>query len=292
MDTQDREKYRQLRQQQRERQLHIIRLSILLGVGVILMFTGLGLLTYVHQQKQTATSGNVSERFSEAASSAALETASRNDLDTETAAATDKAQHTDDRRVHQFAGDEAAEHAVDMRHTRHDGIRLFNREKAVRHLFRLCTEGVLAVENVQRDNDTDQQIHQHVYGRNNAAHHVAELRQQVVLRPVHYLCGELIVQAHEAVLNFRVVVQQRRHPAGYLVHIQVHRVYQRGDTRDQLRQHHPQQHAYNRQTEGQRQRAQAVGSRVPFLNLRDIGGCRLRYSMLNTGMSRYAITKP
>mgnify|MGYP000609693833 CR=1 FL=1 len=65
MDTQDREKYRQLRQQQRERQLHIIRLSILLGVGVILMFTGLGLLTYVHQQKQTATSGNVSERFSE-----------------------------------------------------------------------------------------------------------------------------------------------------------------------------------------------------------------------------------
>ena len=84
MDTQDREKYRQLRQQQRERQLHIIRLSILLGVGVILMFTGLGLLTYVHQQKQTATSGNVSERFSEAASSAALETASRNDLDTET----------------------------------------------------------------------------------------------------------------------------------------------------------------------------------------------------------------
>ena len=79
MDTQDREKYRQLRQQQRERQLHIIRLSILLGVGVILMFTGLGLLTYVHQQKQTATSGNVSERFSEAASSAALETASRND---------------------------------------------------------------------------------------------------------------------------------------------------------------------------------------------------------------------
>ena len=62
MDTQDREKYRQLRQQQRERQLHIIRLSILLGVGVILMFTGLGLLTYVHQQKQTATSGNVSER--------------------------------------------------------------------------------------------------------------------------------------------------------------------------------------------------------------------------------------
>ena len=73
MDTQDREKYRQLRQQQRERQLHIIRLSILLGVGVILMFTGLGLLTYVHQQKQTATSGNVSERFSEAASSAALE---------------------------------------------------------------------------------------------------------------------------------------------------------------------------------------------------------------------------
>ena len=92
MDTQDREKYRQLRQQQRERQLHIIRLSILLGVGVILMFTGLGLLTYVHQQKQTATSGNVSERFSEAASSAALETASRNDLDTETAAATDKAQ--------------------------------------------------------------------------------------------------------------------------------------------------------------------------------------------------------
>lgn len=91
MDTQDREKYRQLRQQQRERQLHIIRLSILLGVGVILMFTGLGLLTYVHQQKQTATSGNVSERFSEAASSAALETASRNDLDTETAAATEKA---------------------------------------------------------------------------------------------------------------------------------------------------------------------------------------------------------
>ena len=86
MDTQDREKYRQLRQQQRERQLHIIRLSILLGVGVILMFTGLGLLTYVHQQKQTVTSGNVSERFSEAASSAALETASRNDLDTETAA--------------------------------------------------------------------------------------------------------------------------------------------------------------------------------------------------------------
>ena len=84
MDTQDREKYRQLRQQQRERQLHIIRLSILLGVGVILMFTGLGLLT--------ATSGNVSERFSEAASSAALETASRNDLDTETAAATEKAQ--------------------------------------------------------------------------------------------------------------------------------------------------------------------------------------------------------
>lgn len=67
MDTQDREKYRQLRQQQRERQLHIIRLSILLGVGVILMFTGLGLLTYVHQQKQTATSGNVSERFSAAA---------------------------------------------------------------------------------------------------------------------------------------------------------------------------------------------------------------------------------
>lgn len=52
----------------------------------------LGLLTYVHQQKQTATSGNVSERFSEAASSAALETASRNDLDTETAAATEKAQ--------------------------------------------------------------------------------------------------------------------------------------------------------------------------------------------------------
>ena len=92
MDTQDREKYRQLRQQQRERQLHIIRLSILLGVGVILMFTGLGLLTYVHQQKQTVTSGNVSERFSEAASSAALETASRNDLDTETAAATEKAQ--------------------------------------------------------------------------------------------------------------------------------------------------------------------------------------------------------
>ena len=80
MDTQDREKYRQLRQQQRERQLHIIRLSILLGVGVILMFTGLGLLT------------NVSERFSEAASSAALETASRNDPDTETAAATEKAQ--------------------------------------------------------------------------------------------------------------------------------------------------------------------------------------------------------
>ena len=147
-----------------------------------------------------------------------------------------------------------------MRHTRHDGIRLFNPEKAVRHLFRLCTEGVLAVENVQRDNDTDQQIHQHVYGRNNAAHHVAKLRQQVILRPVHYLCGELIVQAHEAVLNFRVVVQQRRHPAGYLVHIQVHRVYQRGDTRDQLRQHHPQQHAYNRQTEGQRQRAaQAFG---------------------------------
>ena len=31
---------------------------------------------------------------------------------------------------------------------------------------------------------------------------------------------------------------------------------------------------------------------VPFLNLRDIDGCRLRYSMLNTGMSRYAITKP
>ena len=55
MDTQDREKYRQLRQQQRERQLHIIRLSILLGVGVILMFTGLGLLTYVHQQKRIGT---------------------------------------------------------------------------------------------------------------------------------------------------------------------------------------------------------------------------------------------
>ena len=35
-----------------------------------------------------------------------------------------------------------------------------------------------------------------------------------------------------------------------------------------------------------------LASRVPFLNLRDIGGCRLRYSMLNTGMSRYAITKP
>jgi len=35
-----------------------------------------------------------------------------------------------------------------------------------------------------------------------------------------------------------------------------------------------------------------LASRVPFLNLRDISGCRLRYSMLNTGMSRYAITKP
>ena len=52
MDTQDREKYRQLRQQQRERQLHIIRLSILLGVGVILMFTGLGLL-YLRSSAET-----------------------------------------------------------------------------------------------------------------------------------------------------------------------------------------------------------------------------------------------
>lgn len=36
MDTRD--KYRQMRQQERERQLHIIRLCILLGTGVILMF--------------------------------------------------------------------------------------------------------------------------------------------------------------------------------------------------------------------------------------------------------------
>ena len=93
MDTQDREKNTVSCDNSRENGgFHIIRLSILLGVGVILMFTGLGLLTYVHQQKQTATSGNVSERFSEAASSAALETASRNDPDTETAAATEKAQ--------------------------------------------------------------------------------------------------------------------------------------------------------------------------------------------------------
>ena len=54
MDTRD--KYRQMRQQERERQLHIIRLCILLGTGVILMFAGLAILAYVHQQTADSVS--------------------------------------------------------------------------------------------------------------------------------------------------------------------------------------------------------------------------------------------
>lgn len=64
MDTNDREKYRQLRQQQRERQLHIIRLSILLSTGVILMFAGLAILGYVHRQT-SVSDNNIYENVSE-----------------------------------------------------------------------------------------------------------------------------------------------------------------------------------------------------------------------------------
>lgn len=91
MDTNDREKYRQLRQQQRERQLHIIRLSILLSVGVILMFAGLGLLTYVHQQKLTASSDSVYESSSAKETAAASEPAAQSTANAETTAETEKA---------------------------------------------------------------------------------------------------------------------------------------------------------------------------------------------------------
>ena len=43
-------KYRQLHQQQRKQQLHIIRLCILLAIGVILMFTGRAVFAYLHSQ--------------------------------------------------------------------------------------------------------------------------------------------------------------------------------------------------------------------------------------------------
>ena len=93
MDTPETEKNTVSCDNSGERQLHIIRLKYSSWRWCNPDVYRAGLLTYVHQQKQTATSGNVSERFSEAASSAALETASRNDdLDTETAAATRKAQ--------------------------------------------------------------------------------------------------------------------------------------------------------------------------------------------------------
>ncbi len=164
-----------------------------------------------------------------------------------------------------------------------------NREKAVRSIFFACAQKVfLAVKNVQRDNDTDQQgSSARLRFVTTPLHHVAELRPAGHFAPSSLSGAEkLIVQAHEAVLQFPGLLCSKRTPPS-----RISRSYTGPSSStsevilvDQLRQHHPQQHAYNRQTEGQRQRAaQAFGKPCAvFLNLRDIGGCRLRYSMLNT----------
>ena len=93
MDTRD--KYRQMRQQERERQLHIIRLCILLGTGVILMFAGLAILAYVHQQ----TADSVKDAYESVADTSIIsetEHTFRSDTETTSAVpATDPACETE-----------------------------------------------------------------------------------------------------------------------------------------------------------------------------------------------------
>ena len=93
MDTRD--KYRQMRQQERERQLHIIRLCILLGTGVILMFAGLAILAYVHQQ----TADSVKDAYESVADTSIIsepENTFRSDTETTSAVpATDPACETE-----------------------------------------------------------------------------------------------------------------------------------------------------------------------------------------------------
>ena len=58
---------------------------------------------------------------------------------------TDEAQHADDERVDELAGDEAAKHAVNVCDALDDRVRPLDGEQAVRHFLRLGAEGFLAV---------------------------------------------------------------------------------------------------------------------------------------------------
>ena len=183
----------------------------------------------------------------------------------------DKAQYADNQRVDQLAGDEPAEYTVHIGHAPHNAVRPANREQAVRDLFGLRTKGVLAVQDIERNDNADQDIEQHGNRGYHTGHQLNKLRQCNILHPVHDLLRELVIDLHKVALDHRVILKQRRHPAGYLVQIGVHGFQQGKNAHNQLRQHHPEQDADHRNANQQRQdAAQPFGNaRAVFQSLRE-----------------------
>ena len=157
-----------------------------------------------------------------------------------------------------------------IRHAPHDAVCAVDREQAVCDLFGLRAERILAIEDIQRNNDADKDIEHHGNRSHHACHQFNKLRQCDILHPVDELLRKLVVDLQEVALDHRIILQQRRHPAGDLVEISVHGFQQRKNAHDQLRQHHPQQNADHCNADQQRQdAAQSLGdARSVFQALR------------------------
>ncbi len=69
------------------------------------------------------------------------------------------AQQADDERINQLAGDEAAEHAVDISNTLDDTVGALD-ENTLYSVFWPAPKGILAVEDIKRDDNADQQVEQ------------------------------------------------------------------------------------------------------------------------------------
>ena len=162
---------------------------------------------------------------------------------------------------------------MDISDTSHNAVGAVDGKQAVCHFFRLRAERVLAVEDIERDDDADQDIEQHGNRGHDACHQFDQLRQSNILHPVDDLLGKLAVDLQEVAFDHRIVLQKRRHPAGDLIEVIVHGFEQGKDADDQLRQYHPQQDADDRNTDRQgKDAAKTFGNpRAVFQSLRQAG---------------------
>ena len=83
---------------------------------------------------------------------------------------------------------------MDISNTLDDTVGALDGKQAVQRLFSLRAKGILAVEDIKRDDNADQQVEQDGNRRYNAGHQRDQLRQRAVLHPVDDLCGELLIQ--------------------------------------------------------------------------------------------------